>query len=152
MNAVIRTRLCTENPVRRHDSLDGEELRRINGSNAGAGPVLEAVERRHAGEVATRYRYTDGGGEIGIITSVSSPFCGDCSRLRLAADGKLYPCLFASNSVDLKAALRSGATDDELLEAITGLWSKRSDRYSELRSSEKTAGQPARAEMYQIGG
>jgi cyclic pyranopterin phosphate synthase len=111
---------------------------------------LEPVEPDYRGEVARRYRYRDGGGEIGVIASVTQPFCRDCTRARLSADGKLYTCLFASRGHDLRAVLRSGASDDELDEAIAALWSRRRDRYSELRTAE-TAG-IAKVEMSYIGG
>src|SRR5919108_3875324 len=111
---------------------------------------LEPVATNYRGEVANRYRYRDGGGEIGIIASVTQPFCRNCTRARLSADGKLYTCLFASRGHDLRAVLRSGASDDELDEAIAALWSRRRDRYSELRTAE-TAG-IAKVEMSYIGG
>jgi cyclic pyranopterin phosphate synthase len=96
---------------------------------------VEPVAASTRGEVARRYRFTQGGGEVGVITSVSQPFCGDCTRARLSAEGKLYTCLFASSGTDLRALVRSGETDDELRELITTLWSARSDRYSELRGA-----------------
>jgi cyclic pyranopterin phosphate synthase len=111
---------------------------------------LEPVEPGYRGEVARRYRYRDGGGEIGVIASVTQPFCGDCTRARISADGKLYTCLFADHGHDLRAVLRGGATDEELGAALDGIWSRRADRYSELRSAE-TAAAP-RVEMSYIGG
>jgi len=115
---------------------------------------LEPLEPSYPGEVARRWRYRDGGGEIGLIASVSRPFCGDCTRARLSADGHLLTCLFASGGLDLKKSLREGASDAELLEIITGVWRRREDRYSELRSEQTTlpGGRRARVEMYQIGG
>jgi GTP 3',8-cyclase len=112
---------------------------------------LEPVEATHRGEVAQRYRYLDGGGEIGIVASVTAPFCGDCNRARLSADGKLFTCLFASNGHDLRGLLRGGASDFEIHGAIASVWSARDDRYSELRSSGV---QPSdrRVEMSYIGG
>jgi cyclic pyranopterin phosphate synthase len=104
----------------------------------------------YKGEVATRWRYADGAGEIGMITSVSRPFCGDCTRVRLSADGELYTCLFAGRGHDLRALLRSGATDDDLARAIAGIWRARDDRYSEIRTAE-TAVLP-KVEMSRIGG
>lgn len=95
---------------------------------------LEPLERARPSDVASRYRYRDGGGEIGIIASVTQPFCGNCSRLRLSADGKLYTCLFAITGTDLRAPLRSGATDAELSTLISNVWKSRTDRYSEQRS------------------
>ncbi|MDA0745913.1 MAG: GTP 3',8-cyclase MoaA [bacterium] len=125
-------------------------------------PASEVVERIHAelplepvapnyiGEVARRYRYLDGGGEIGVIASVTQPFCGDCSRARLSTDGKLYTCLFSGAGIDLRESMRNGDGDEVLRERITGIWRKREDRYSELRT-EGTADLP-KVEMYQIGG
>ncbi len=114
---------------------------------------LEAVDANYRGEVAKRYRYQDGQGEIGIIASVSQPFCGDCTRARLSTDGKLFTCLFADQGKDLRAPLRAGATDQELLDLISGVWGARTDRYSEERSDLVAAGSPRRKiEMYQIGG
>jgi GTP 3',8-cyclase len=111
---------------------------------------LEPLEPNYPGEVARRYRYADGSGEIGVIASVTQPFCGACTRARLSAEGRLYTCLFATNGHDLRALLRGGATDAELGEAISSVWRARGDRYSELRSA-KTANLP-RVEMSYIGG
>ena len=111
---------------------------------------LEPVEAAYRGEVARRWRYRDGGGEIGLIASVTQPFCGDCTRARVSADGKLYTCLFALRGHDLRAVLRSGASDDELSRAIGDVWRVREDRYSELRTAE-TADVP-KVEMSYIGG
>jgi len=111
---------------------------------------LEPVGAAYRGEVAQRFRYRDGAGEIGVISSVTQPFCGDCTRARISAEGKLYTCLFAIGGTDLRALLRSGATDEELLDAVAGVWSKRADRYSEIRT-EQTADRP-RIEMSYIGG
>jgi cyclic pyranopterin phosphate synthase len=111
---------------------------------------LEAVQAGYRGEVAARYRYRDGGGEIGVISSVTQPFCADCTRARLSADGSLYTCLFATEGHDLRALLRSGATDDEITHAISSVWTERTDRYSDLRS-EETAGLH-KIEMSFIGG
>ena len=114
---------------------------------------LEPVEPNYRGEVARRYRYCDGGGEIGIIASVTQPFCGDCTRARLSTDGKLYTCLFASRGADLRAPLRDGASDAELRELIRQVWGHREDRYSEIRTLETPEANPLpRVEMYQIGG
>jgi cyclic pyranopterin phosphate synthase len=117
----------------------------------GARWPLLPLERGHAGEVAERHAYADGAGEIGLISSVSQPFCGDCSRARLSSDGVLYTCLFATHGLDLRAPLRAGASDEELLAAIRDCWSARADRYSELRGQ---AGAPAapRVEMNHVGG
>jgi cyclic pyranopterin phosphate synthase len=111
---------------------------------------LEPVEPNYRGEVARRWRYRDGGGEIGVIASVTQPFCGDCTRARLSAEGRLYTCLFAVRGHDLRALVRSGASDDELREAIGGIWAGRTDRYSEIRSAN-TADLP-KVEMSYIGG
>ena len=111
---------------------------------------LEPIESDYRGEVALRYRYLDGGGELGIIASVTNPFCGDCTRLRLSPDGAIYTCLFASAGTDLRGSMRSGATDEELEAIINGTWGKREDRYSEERASMT---EPIRkVEMYHIGG
>ena len=111
---------------------------------------LEPVQAGYRGEVAARYRYKDGGGEIGVISSVTQPFCADCTRARLSADGSLYTCLFATEGHDLRALVRSGATDDEITHAIAAVWTERTDRYSDLRS-EQTAGLH-KIEMSFIGG
>ena len=114
---------------------------------------LEPVESSYRGEVAMRYRYRDGEGEVGVIASVTQPFCGDCTRSRLSTDGSLYTCLFASRGRSLKDPLRAGASDVELRDIIAGIWGKRVDRYSEERT-ELAALQnaPRKIEMYQIGG
>ena len=111
---------------------------------------LEPIESAYRGEVARRFRYRDGGGELGVIASVTQPFCGDCTRARISADGKLYTCLFARRGHDLRALLRQGDDDEALLSAISAVWSSRTDRYSELRTAE-TASQP-KVEMSYIGG
>jgi len=111
---------------------------------------LEPMPPTHPGEVAERYRYADGSGEIGIIASVSRPFCGDCSRARLSADGQLYTCLFATAGHDLRALVRGGASDVELEAALRGIWEARDDRYSEIRSAETVA--LPKVEMSYIGG
>jgi cyclic pyranopterin phosphate synthase len=111
---------------------------------------LEPAEPNYAGEVAKRWRYRDGGGEIGIISSVTQPFCGTCTRARLSAEGRLFTCLFAVRGYDLRAVVRSRASDEELDEAIARVWRARGDRYSELRTAE-TASQP-KVEMSYIGG
>ncbi len=111
---------------------------------------LEPVEPTVRGETARRWRYTDGSGEVGFISSVTEPFCADCTRLRLSAEGKLYTCLFGSTGLDLRGPLRDGATDEDLVDLIAGLWESRADRYSEERA-EGTAGWD-RVEMSYIGG
>ena len=111
---------------------------------------LEPVEPGYRGEVAKRWRYRDGAGEIGLIASVTQPFCGDCTRSRISAEGRLYTCLFAVRGHDLRALVRGGATDEQLRDAITTIWGTRTDRYSERRS-EATVGLP-KVEMSYIGG
>jgi cyclic pyranopterin phosphate synthase len=111
---------------------------------------LEAIDPNYVGEVAQRWRYRDGSGEIGVISSVSQPFCGDCSRARLSTEGRLYTCLFASNGHDLRALLRNGYGDAEIASAIGLIWRQREDRYSEIRS--RTAVRGNRIEMSYIGG
>jgi GTP 3',8-cyclase len=111
---------------------------------------LEPLERSYRGEVARRWRYRDGPGEIGVIASVTDPFCGDCTRARISADGTLYTCLFAARGHDLRALLRASASDEDLAYAVAALWRRREDRYSELRSAETAA--DAKVEMSYIGG
>jgi cyclic pyranopterin phosphate synthase len=114
---------------------------------------LEALEASQPGEVAARYRYLDGGGEVGIIASVTRPFCGDCNRGRISADGRLLTCLFAASGISLRDLLRAGATDEELQTAMSAAWRQRDDRYSELRAElRQRDGSRRRLEMYQIGG
>ncbi len=115
---------------------------------------VEPLVAGYRGEVASRYRFLDGRGEIGFISSVSQPFCRDCTRMRLSADGRLYTCLFARDGFDLKARLRAGATDEELTDAIRGVWGRRTDRYSEERARQPEAGAVVvpKVEMYTIGG
>ncbi len=111
---------------------------------------LEPVDASYAGEVAERWRYQDGGGEIGVISSVTQAFCRGCNRLRLSTDGSLYTCLFAQQGHDLKSLLRGGASDDQLRDAIAAVWRAREDRYSEIRTA-KTA-RERKVEMSYIGG
>jgi cyclic pyranopterin phosphate synthase len=119
----------------------------------GARWPLEPLERSYRGEVARRYAFTDGQGEVGFISSVSQPFCGDCTRSRLSSDGVLYTCLFATHGMSLRDALRGGASDDQLLELVRGVWLARSDRYSEQRASlRRAAGDERKVEMFYIGG
>jgi cyclic pyranopterin phosphate synthase len=114
---------------------------------------IEPMEANYRGEVALRYRYKDGDGEIGIIASVSKPFCGDCTRARLSTDGKLFTCLFAGTGADLRGPMRDGAGDDDLRDLISRVWTGRDDRYSEVRTEATRAeAQPRKIEMYQIGG
>ncbi|HEX9639890.1 MAG TPA: GTP 3',8-cyclase MoaA [Candidatus Krumholzibacteria bacterium] len=111
---------------------------------------IEAVDPIYRGEVARRYRYVDGQGEVGFISSVSAPFCSGCHRARLTTDGRLFNCLFATESLDLRTPLRRGQSDRHLLQLLTERWAQRDDRYSELRSAQTPPRR--RAEMYEIGG
>ena len=114
---------------------------------------LVPVESNYPGEVALRYRYADGEGEIGVIASVTKPFCGDCTRLRLSPEGQIFTCLFGSAGTDLRGPLRDGATDDELASLAGGVWRVREDRYSEERASLTEALRSRdKVEMYKIGG
>jgi cyclic pyranopterin phosphate synthase len=116
---------------------------------------IHPLSENYRGEVAKRWRFDDGAGEIGFISSVSQPFCGDCSRARLSSEGKFYTCLFATHGLDLRAAMRAGAADDELLQLIRGTWQGRNDRYSELRGVSQRSSLAAdekKIEMYYIGG
>ena len=110
-----------------------------------------ALDPAYASEVARRYAFEDGGGEIGFISSVTQPFCGDCSRARLSSDGKFYTCLFAAEGTDLRAPLRGGASDEELLQMIRAVWERRADRYSELRDKLRARG-VQHVEMNYVGG
>jgi cyclic pyranopterin phosphate synthase len=124
--------------------------------------LLAAVETRwpmrplpgaQHGEVAERYAYADGAGEVGFISSVTAPFCGDCNRARLSSEGTFYTCLFAGQGTDLRAPIRAGAADDEIGALVRRAWSQRSDRYSELRESRRASEQPLqKIEMHYIGG
>jgi GTP 3',8-cyclase len=111
---------------------------------------LEPLDPSYRGEVARRWRYADGGGELGVIASVTQPFCGDCTRARLSADGSLYTCLFATKGHDFRALLREGAGDEEISAAIGTLWGRRTDRYSELRTA--ATARLDKVEMSYIGG
>jgi cyclic pyranopterin phosphate synthase len=114
---------------------------------------LEPLDRNYHGEVASRYKYKDGAGEIGFISSVTEPFCRDCTRARLSSDGKLFLCLFAENGLNLRGPMREGATDGDLLALISAAWRKRTDRYSEQRADRRDGkSETRRVEMYYIGG
>jgi cyclic pyranopterin phosphate synthase len=114
---------------------------------------LRAIGKNYPGEVARRYEYVDGAGEIGFISSVTEPFCGDCSRARLSADGMLYTCLFATHGTDLREPLRNGADESELTDILSQIWMQRADRYSELRQPDLAEAHVLRkVEMYRIGG
>jgi cyclic pyranopterin phosphate synthase len=115
--------------------------------------AIAPVDENYRGEVARRYAFKDGAGEVGFISSVTQPFCGDCSRARLSSDGALYTCLFAAQGVTLRDPLRAGATDDELAQLIRQVWTGRQDRYSELRANlRQSSGDHTKVEMYYIGG
>ena len=111
---------------------------------------IEPIDSNYSGEVAQRWRYGDGGGEIGVISSVTQPFCGSCSRVRLSAEGSLYTCLFATNGHDLRGLVRGGASDEEIKRFVSTIWLRRSDRYSALRTAETVA--LPKIEMSYIGG
>jgi cyclic pyranopterin phosphate synthase len=118
---------------------------------------LSPLDSNYRGEVAKRYAFDDGQGEIGFISSVSEPFCGDCHRARLSADGTVYTCLFASRGTDLRTALRAGASDTDLVGLLQNVWRNRTDRYSEIRGrllehKPEGADKPERVEMYRMGG
>ena len=114
---------------------------------------MHPVAENYRGEVAQRWRFDDGAGEVGFISSVSQPFCGACSRARLSSEGKFYTCLFATQGLDLRAAMRTGASDADLENLIRGRWLGRTDRYSELRDElRRSEPQPKKIEMYYIGG
>jgi GTP 3',8-cyclase len=140
----------TTNGWRRAEVVPASEILAAIGSRW----PLEPLAATRDGEVATRYRYRDGGGEIGLIHSVSSPFCGACTRARLSADGKLFTCLFARRGHDLRGILRTGGTDVELERRLSGIWAERSDRYSAERAGSEGARSPAapKVEMSYIGG
>jgi len=137
----------TTNGWRLEDVVTADEIV----EHIGARWQLEPVAAESPDATARRYRYSDGAGEIGVIASVTKPFCGACSRARLSAEGSLYTCLFAARGHDLRARLRDGATDDELAETLRDIWARRTDRYSELRTAE-TAAKAAKVEMSYIGG
>ncbi len=114
---------------------------------------LTKLPRQYSSETALRYGYADGGGEIGLIASVTMPFCGDCSRMRLSPEGSIYTCLFATEGTDLKTPLRNGATDNEIAALIRGTWEARTDRYSEVRAAMTDSERAThKIEMYYIGG
>jgi GTP 3',8-cyclase len=111
---------------------------------------LEPVDANYPGEVAERWRYRDGAGEVGVISSVTQAFCSTCTRMRLSTEGSLYTCLFAQGGHDLKARLRAGASDEELRNEIAAVWQRRADRYSEIRTAETARAR--KVEMSYIGG
>jgi cyclic pyranopterin phosphate synthase len=113
---------------------------------------VQPADAQYRGEVAKRWQYADGKGEVGIIASVTQPFCSDCTRSRISAEGKLYTCLFAVRGHDLRALIRSGATDEEISVRLAEIWKVRGDRYSELRSEATNLDDTPRVEMSYIGG
>jgi cyclic pyranopterin phosphate synthase len=114
---------------------------------------LEPIEREYRGEVAERYRFADGSGQVGFISSVTQPFCGDCSRARLSSDGVIYTCLFATHGTSLREPLRKGASDEQILDVIRNTWLGRTDRYSEQRAIlRKEHADERKVEMFYIGG
>ena len=136
----------TTNGWRMEDVVPAREIIEAIGSEWAIAPV----EPNYYGEVADRYRYLDGGGEFGIIASVTQPFCGTCTRARLSADGKLYTCLFGTHGHDFRELLRSGASDEEIAAKLAGVWTNRADRYSELRTENTIY--LRKVEMSRIGG
>jgi cyclic pyranopterin phosphate synthase len=138
------------NGWRMDEVLPSDEVRRLIGAEL----PLVPLEHTTAGETAQRWAYADGGGEIGLISSVTQAFCGDCNRARLSTEGKLYLCLFAHNGYDLRSLLRGGASDQEIASAIGQIWQGRDDRYSELRGTlaADTGAGARRVEMSYIGG
>ena len=136
----------TTNGWRLDDVVTAQEIL----ERVGAELDLEPVQPNYEGEVARRWRFRDGGGEVGVIASVTRPFCGDCTRARLSADGQLFTCLFATRGSDLRGPLRSGAGDASLRRQIEQIWRTRTDRYSELRSEETKSRE--RPEMSYLGG
>jgi GTP 3',8-cyclase len=114
---------------------------------------LEAIGAHYEGEVAERWRYTDGSGEIGVISSVTQAFCNTCTRARLSTDGKIFTCLFATDGIDFRSMMRSGSSDDDIAALLAGLWQARGDRYSEIRTAATSADRKLRkVEMSYIGG
>ena len=111
---------------------------------------IKPIESSYRGEVAKRYSYDDGKGEFGVISSVTQPFCGDCTRLRLSPEGQIVTCLFADGGTDLRGPMRDGITDKGLLNIMSGTWTNREDRYSEIRTSMTSPRK--KVEMYHIGG
>jgi len=137
------------NHWRQSDTVPSAELR----ARVGQRWPLRAEQSNYEGEVATRYLYEDGGGEIGFISSVTEPFCGSCHRARLSSDGQLFTCLFATAGTDLRQPMRDGASDEELFRVIHRTWIQRNDRYSELRATlREQGGDKQKMEMYYIGG
>ncbi|HCG91377.1 MAG TPA: GTP 3',8-cyclase MoaA [Dehalococcoidia bacterium] len=138
-----------QNHWNQNEVLSGEDIIHILNQEL---PIVP-IDKNYPGEVANRYKYTDGEGEIGIICSVTQPFCSQCSRARLSTDGKLVTCLFASGGIDLRDMLRTGGTDQQIYDLISKTWGNRKDRYSEERSTFKNDdNQKPKIEMFHIGG
>ncbi|GMV48066.1 MAG: GTP 3',8-cyclase [Pseudomonadota bacterium] len=138
----------TSNGWRMDEVLPSDEVR----ARLAAAFALEPLAPTSAGETAERWRYADGGGEVGFISSVTKAFCRDCNRARLSTEGKLFLCLFGTQGHDLRALLRGGASDLQIAAAIGLVWSERTDRYSELRGAAPTGGSSPKVEMHYIGG
>jgi len=138
--------------TRNHWSRDRVVASRELLDRIGARWPLHSLQENYHGEVAERYAFDDGAGEVGFISSVTNPFCGDCSRARLSADGKLYTCLFAQSGFDLREPLRAGASDTDLQALIAQRWAQRADRYSEQRAEIRARGGEGKVEMFAIGG
>jgi cyclic pyranopterin phosphate synthase len=136
----------TSNGWRTDDVVPSAEVIRLIESTM----ALDPIDPNYSGEVAQRWRYRDGAGEIGVISSVTRAFCSTCTRARLSTDGMLYTCLFAANGYDLRALLRSGGSDEEIADAVARIWSARADRYSEIRTAETAKAR--KIEMSYIGG
>jgi cyclic pyranopterin phosphate synthase len=141
----------TLNRWSRDQVVTGDEvLERLRGMIPGVG--LEPLPKKHAGETSERWAWTDGQGAVGFINSVSRPFCGDCSRVRLGADGRLYTCLFSASGYDLRTPLRAGESVGDLEERLRTIWTGRSDRYSERRLEEAAQNGASKIEMFAVGG
>jgi len=138
----------TTNGWRLDDVVPGQEIIEMLDNEFG----IESVGPSYRGEVAKRWRYRDGTGEVGVITSVAQPFCGDCTRARISAEGVVYTCLFAIKGTDLRQVMRDGANDETLDEVVSSMWTKRTDRYSEIRSEQTTGLRIRKVEMSHIGG
>jgi cyclic pyranopterin phosphate synthase len=134
------------NGWRMDDVVSAREIVSMIGAEA---PLIQ-VDPNYRGEVASRWRYRDGTGEIGVIASVTQAFCRDCARARLSTEGRLFTCLFATAGHELKPMLRGGASDDEIYDVITAIWSQRDDRYSDIRSAQTA--KLEKVEMSYIGG
>ena len=144
---IIESKVYTSKLSIKHVASAKEIISKINETIP-----IEPIGPLYEGEVAKRYRQTNGPGEIGIISSVTNPFCGACTRLRLSPEGRLYTCLFGTKGTDLRSPMRDGASDRELVEIICNTWHKRNDRYSETRNFNADKTNNKKVEMYHIGG